>query len=193
MELTCTRRQDLPDLPLVNVGVIIGGMGRDYDLKGPNFSSDFCTVLVDFRILPGMSSESVVADLRHSLDRIKAEDKDFDYEIEIPPPPFFKVNRVVMEPFELPKGEYIIDAVWRQYGAVTGKEPEKVGVVLPNSYTGNDPCHLWKAGVPCVLYGPEGRPESAEIPDEYTPISEMTLVAKVLALTALDVCNLPDN
>lgn len=193
IELTYTRRPDLPDLPLVNVGVIIGGMGRGYDLKGPNFSSDFCTVLVDIRTLPGMSSESVVADLRRALDRIKAEDKDFDYEIEMPPPPFFKVNRVVMEPFELPQGEYIIDAVRRQYRTVTGKEPEKIGVVLPNSYTGNDTCHLWKAGVPCVLFGPRGRSESSEIPDEFTPISEMTLVARVLALTALDVCNLPNN
>ena len=46
-------------LPLVNIGVIMGGMGRDYDLKGPNFVSDFCTVLVDVRFLPGMTSESV--------------------------------------------------------------------------------------------------------------------------------------
>ena len=191
MEFTHTPRPDLPALPLVNVGVIIGGMGRDYDLKGPNFSSDFCTVLVDFRFLPGMSAETVVADLRRTLDRIKAEDEEFDYEIEVPSPASFKVNKVVMEPFELPEDEYIIDAVRQQYRAVTGRNPEKVGIVLPNAYSGNDTCHLWKAGVPCVLYGPKGGSESAEIPDEYTPISEMTLVAQVLALTALDVCNLP--
>ena len=66
-----------------------------------------------------------------------------------------------------------------------------MGVVLPNSYTGNDSCHLWRAGVPCVLIGPAGTQESPDVPDEYAPISEMEQVARVLALTALDVCNLP--
>jgi acetylornithine deacetylase len=66
-----------------------------------------------------------------------------------------------------------------------------VGTVLPGSYTGNDTCHLWRAGVPCVLYGPGGGSESATVPDEYMRMSDMERVAKVLALTALDVCNLP--
>ena len=191
VEFTCERRADLPALPLVNIGVIMGGMGRDYDLKGPNFVSDFCTVLVDVRFLPGMTSESVVADLDRALSSLAAEDPDFVYEIEVPAPPVFKANKVVMEPFDLPRDEYIVDAVARQIRAVTGREPENVGVVLPNSYTGNDSCHLWDAGVPCVLIGPAGTQESLEVPDEYAPISEMEQVAKVLALTALDVCNLP--
>ena len=74
---------------------------------------------------------------------------------------------------------------------MTGKEPAAVGVVLPGSYTGNDTCHLWRAGVPCLLYGPGGGTESETIPDEYTRISDMQRVAQVLALTALDVCQLP--
>ena len=109
----------------------------------------------------------------------------------MPAPPVFKANKVVMEPFDLPRDEYIVEAVARQVRAVTGREPDNVGVVLPNSYTGNDSCHLWKAGVPCVLIGPAGTQESPDVPDEYAPISEMEQVAKVLALTALDVCNLP--
>jgi acetylornithine deacetylase len=63
--------------------------------------------------------------------------------------------------------------------------------VLPGSYTGNDTCHLWRAGVPCLLYGPGGGSESATIPDEYTRISDMDQVAQVLAMTALEVCDLP--
>jgi len=81
----------------------------------------------------------------------------------------------------------------RQYRTVTGKEPDGVGAVLPGSYTGDDTCHLWRAGVPCLLYGPGGGSQSTTIPDEYTRISDMEQVAKVLALTALDVCNLPNN
>ena len=56
----------------------------------------------------------------------------------------------------------------------------------------NDTCHLWRAGVPCVLYGPGGGSESATVPDEYTRISDMERVAQVLTLTALDVCNVPE-
>ena len=192
VNFTYTPREDLPGLPRINVGAIIGGRGRDYDMRGPNFVSDFCTVLVDVRFLPGMTSASVKADIERALDAVKAEDPDFQYEIEMPPDPKYRVFTVVMEPFDLPKDEYILDCVLRQYRAVTGgREPDGLGTVLPGSYTGDDTCHLWAAGVPCLLYGPGGGSESADIPDEFSRISDMEQVAKVLALTALDVCSLP--
>lgn len=191
VEFTYTPRDDLPGLPRINVGAIIGGRGRDYDMRGPNFVSDFCTVIVDVRFLPGMTSASVKADIERALDRIKDSDPDFEYEIEMPPDPKHRVFTVVMEPFDLPKDEYILDCVLRQYRTVTGREPDGVGTVLPGSYTGDDTCHLWAAGVPCLLYGPGGGSESETIPDEFSRISDMEQVAKVLALTALDVCSLP--
>ena len=192
VEFRHTPRADLPGLPRVNVGTIIGGLGRDYDLRGPNYVPDFCTVIVDVRFLPGMTSTSVKEDIERELDRLGEEDPDFRYEIEMPPPAKHKVFTVVMEPFDLPRDEYILDTVLRQFRAVTGQEPEGVGTVLPFSYSGDDTCHLWKAGVPCLLYGPGGgSSESADIPDQYSRISDMVQVARVLALTALDVCNLP--
>ena len=192
VKFTYTPREDLPGLPRINVGAIIGGRGRDYDMRGPNFVSDFCTVIVDVRFLPGMTSASVKADIERALDEVKRGDPDFQYEIEMPPDPKYRVFTVVMEPFDLPKNEYILETVLRQYRTVTGKEPDGVGTVLPGSYTGDDTCHLWAAGVPCLLYGPGGGSESDTIPDEFSRISDMEQVAKVLALTALDVCNLPD-
>ena len=191
VEFTYTPRKDLPGLPRINVGAIIGGRGRDYDLRGPNWVSDFCTVIVDVRYLPGMTSASVKEDIQRALDQVGRDDPDFRFEIEMPPHPKHKVFTVVMEPFDLPKDEYILDTVLRQYRTVTGGEPDGVGAVLPGSYTGDDTCHLWRAGVPCLLYGPGGGSESDTIPDEYIRISDMEQVAKVLALTALDVCNLP--
>ena len=190
-EFTYTPREDLPGLPRINVGAIIGGRGRDYDLRGPNWVSDFCTVLVDVRFLPGMSSDSVRADIERALDAIKQDDPDFVYEIELPPDPRHRVFARIMEPFDLPKDEYILDAVLRSYRAVTGREPDAVGTVLPGSYTGDDTTHLWRAGVPCLLYGPAGASESDTVPDEYVRIPDMEQVARVLALTALDVTGLP--
>ena len=188
--LTYNPRSDLPGLPRINVGSIIGGLGRDHDLRGPNHVSDFCTVIVDVRFLPGMTAASVKKDIQRALAQLGQGDPDFLYEIEMPPPAKHKVFTDVMEPFDLPKDEYILETVLQQYRAVTGREPDGVGTVLPGSYSGDDACHLWKAGVPCLNYGPGGGSESDTIPDEYTRISDMEQVAKVLALTALDVCNL---
>ena len=192
VDFTFEPRADLPGLPRINVGAIIGGRGRDYDLRGPNFVSDFCTVIVDVRYLPGMTSRSVRDDIQRALDEVAATDPEFRYEIEMPPDPKHKVFRVVMEPFDLPHDEYILQSILRHYRTVTGGEPEGLGAVLPYSYTGDDTCHLWQAGVPCLLFGPGGGSESDTIPDEYIRISDMEQVAKVLSLTALDVCNLPD-
>jgi acetylornithine deacetylase len=191
VQFTYTPRPDLPGLPRLNIGVIIGGRGRNHDLRGPNFTCDFCTILVDVRFLPGMTSASVKADIARVLEALKEEHPSFQYEIELPPPASYKVNTVIMEPFELPKDAAILQTVLRQYRHVTGREPAAVGVVLPGSYTGNDTCHLWRAGVPCLLYGPGGGSESASVPDEYTRISDMEQVARVLTLTALEVCNVP--
>ena len=55
-----------------------------------------------------------MADLDRVLGALNEEDPDFVYEIEVPPPPVFKANKVVMEPFDLPRGEYIVEAVARQ-------------------------------------------------------------------------------
>jgi acetylornithine deacetylase len=65
-----TPRKDLPGLPRINVGAIIGGRGRDHNMRGPNFVSDFCTVLVDARFLPGMSSEAVREGIEAALDKL---------------------------------------------------------------------------------------------------------------------------
>ena len=186
-----TPREDLPGLPRINVGAIIGGRGRDHDLRGPNFVSDFCTVLVDVRFLPGMSSESVREDIEAALDKLKAAEPDFRYEIEMPPDPKYKAFTLIMEPFDLPRDDYILESVLAQYRAVTGREPDNVGALPPGSYSGDDTSHLWRAGVPCLLYGPYGSHESDTVPDEYTRIDDMAQVARVLALTALDICNLP--
>jgi acetylornithine deacetylase len=184
-------RADLPGLPKINVGGVIGGRGRNYDLRGPNYVSDFCTAFVDVRFLPGMTAEGIVEDISRALDLLRDDDPDFQYSIEMPADPKYKINTVVFPPFDLPEGEYILESVLEQFRTVTGREPDGVGTVLPGSYTGDDTAHLWNAGVPGVLFGPGGGSESSTVPDEYSRISDMEQVAKVISLTVLDVCNLP--
>jgi len=159
-------------------------------LTEPPYIPDLCTTIVDVHFIPGMTKESIVADIRRTLDRLKAKDPDLKYEIEIPPPDFFKGRRrLVMDPLDVPTDEYIVQAVARAHRQVTGRPPNVIGASLPMSYSANDTCHLWNAGIPCLLYGPGvGRDKDSD--DSYAFISEMVQCAKVLALTALEVCNL---
>ena len=56
------------------------------------------------------------------------------------------------------------------------------------SYSADDTCHLWKAGIPCLLYGPGVIRGSEDEDDACVLVSEMVKVTRVLAVTALDVC-----
>jgi acetylornithine deacetylase len=78
--------------------------------------------------------------------------------------------------------------VARGYRVLTGGEPYRIGTVLPHSYSADDTCHLWKAGIPCLLYGPATIRGNADEDDACVLVSEMEKVTRVLAVTALDVC-----
>jgi acetylornithine deacetylase len=182
----------LPALPLLNVGAIIGGRGRDHDLKGPNFTSDYCTVIVDVRFPRGQTAETIEEDIRASLDALAAEDPTFRYEIDNPLPAHYRALTVTMGPTDIPLDEPLVASVLLHYREIVGRDPLRVGVSLPMSYAGNDTAHLWRAGIPCLLFGPSGGwDESPEEPDQYILISEMVTVAKVMALSALDICSQP--
>jgi acetylornithine deacetylase len=182
-------RADLPAFPRLNVGSIIGGRGRDYVLVEPPYVPDLCTILVDVHFVPGQTVDEIVADIRRALDPLAARDPELRYAIEIPPPARFKGRRrLVMDPLDVPVDAPIVQAVARSYRAVTGGEPRAIGTVLPHSYSADDTCHLWKAGIPCLLYGPGVIRGSETEDDACVLVSEMVTVTRVLAVTALDVC-----
>jgi acetylornithine deacetylase len=182
-------RPDLPAFPRLNVGSILGGRGHDYVLIEPPYVPDLCTILVDVHFLPGQTVDEIVADIRRALDPLAARDPELRYEIEIPPPARFRGRRrLVMDPLDVPVDTPIVQAVARSYRAVTGHEPKAIGTVLPHSYSADDTCHLWKAGIPCLLYGPGVIRGNENEDDACVLVSEMETVARVLAVTALDVC-----
>ena len=191
VEFTHEPRDDMPLLPRLNVGSIIGGIGSEYVLVEPPYIPDLCTILVDVHFVPGQTVESIVTDIRRNLDPLSEDDSDLRYAIEIPVPSSFKGGRrLVMDPLDVPIDEYIVQAVARNHELVTGNPPNVIGTVLPNAYSANDTCHLWNAGIPCLIYGPGVVRGNEEEDDSYAIISEMVDCAKVLAATAIDVCNL---
>ena len=191
VEFEHTPRKDLPALPRLNVGSIIGGRGEEYVLTEPAYIPDLCTIMVDVHFVPGQTVDGIVADVRRVLEPLRAEDPELEYEIELPPPTFFKGRRrLVMDPLDVPTDEYIVRSVARSHERVTGRPPRAIGAILPNSYSANDTCHLWKAGIPCLIYGPGVIWGGPDEDDGCVIISEMVECAKVLALTALEVCSL---
>jgi acetylornithine deacetylase len=189
VEFRHTPRPDLPAFPRLNVGGVIGGRGRDYVLIEPPYVPDLCTIMVDVHFVPGMTVDGIVADIRRALDAVAARDPELRYEIELPPPARFKGRRrLVMDPLDVPIDAPIVQAVARSYRAVTGGEPHQIGTVLPHSYSADDTCHLWKAGIPCLLYGPATIRGNADEDDACVLVSEMEKVTRVLAVTACEVC-----
>jgi acetylornithine deacetylase len=184
-----TPRPDLPAFPRLNVGSVIGGRGRDYVLVEPPYIPDLCTIIVDVHFVPGMTVPQIVEDIRRTLDPVAARDPELSYAIELPPPDFFRGRRrLVMDPLDVPLDAPIVRAVERSYRAVTGEAPRAIGTVLPHSYSADDTCHLWKAGIPCLLYGPGVIRGTDDEDDACVLVSEMVKVTRVLAATALDVC-----
>jgi len=184
MRFTHTLDPDLPGLPRLNVGSIIGGRGRGHDLRGAYTVSDFCTAYVNVRFNASQSGQTVVADIRRTLEALAAEDPAFRYEIEFPPLPERGLGRLAKAAVDVPISEPVVQLVRRNLRLMTGAEPEHLGVRLPQSYAGNDTTHLWAAGIPCCIYGPGGG--YTDYHDVHVYLEDLLLCTRVLALTALE-------
>src|SRR6266545_2817675 len=184
MKMTAVHDPDLPGLPRLNVGSVIGGRGRDHNLRGAYTVSDFCTAYVNVRFNTSQSGETVLADFRRTLDALRADDPEFQYEIEFPPELSRGLGRLAKAAVDVPLTEPVFQMVKHHLKTLSGRDPQYLGVRLPQSYAGNDTTHLWQAGIPCCLYGPGGG--YTDYREVHTILDDLFLVTRVLALTALE-------
>ena len=184
MKMTAVHDPELPGLPRLNVGSVIGGRGRNYNLRGAYTVSDFCTAYVNVRFNTSQSGETILADIRRTLDALKVGDPEFQYELEFPPELSRGLGRLAKAAVDVPVTQPVVQMVKRHLRTLSGQDPEYLGVRLPQSYAGNDTTHLWQAGIPCCLYGPGGG--YTDYHDVHTILDELFLVTRVLALTALE-------
>lgn len=165
-----------------NVGVIRGGVGREYlDWRIPQVP-DMCTVKVAFRYAPSQTPEGIIADVQAVLDRIAAEDPDFRAEIES----LIDPNKPQMKPFEVDQGEPVVQALVAAHRRVLGEDP-RVGDVAPYKYYGTDAAHLLRGGFTGAVYGCGGKFNT--MPDERVELRELAAAARVYALSLLELCN----
>lgn len=177
---------DLPGLPRLCVGSIVGGRGREWELRGPNIIPDFCSIFVDVRFPGSMTPESILADIRGALDALVRADGTLTYEIEFPMKPERRAMREVMTPVSVPRDHPLVQTLRANVTAIRGLEPT-IGAVLPQSYAGNDTSHLYRAGIPCCLYGPAGGFDEGAS-DRWTSVEQIVTCARVFGATIADVC-----
>ena len=139
---------------------------------------DVTTVAFDLRIIPGMTEDSVRADMEARLDQIKRADSEFEYELLIPQSdqqPNMPAREATAP--DAPVVKELIAA----HKQVTGVEPQ-VGAGHRIGATA-DTCHFKGVGIACVEYGPGFIPAWPMV-DECVCADQVTAAAKTLALTA---------
>jgi acetylornithine deacetylase len=188
MRLSGGEWSKVPGIPRLNVGSLLGGHGPEHDIAGAYYVADICTAILDIRHGPAQTDQSMTADLKSAIERALTAHPDIRYDIVAPPPAKLRNGRHQFPVLDLPLDQPIVGVVARHVEAVTGKAPDSIGVHIPGSRASDDTGHLWKAGIPCLLYGPTGPRDPTEETDGCVFISQMETCAKVIALSALEFC-----
>ena len=155
-----------------------------YEYRGGLFL-DRVDVGVNMRMPPGFSQKVLEDELDEVLDEVKKLEPELKTQL-LPLNPICPA----FPPFEVSKDEYVVDAVRKAHNEIFGADPE-IGAVPPHNYGGTDAAFmLARKGVPAAIYGPGGGGElgGSFSPPERIKIDDLVDVAKVYALSALDIC-----
>jgi acetylornithine deacetylase len=126
-----------------------------------------CTIGIERRTIPGETRESCTNQLTKILDRLKAEDPNFNYEL-----------RVIFErpTFAVDPNAKIVTTLTQAFIQETKSQP-----VIRGEAFWTDAALLQAAGIPSVLFGVDG--EGAHAATEWTTIESLTTVTNVLEST----------
>ena len=121
------RPWDIPGLPWVKIGSIIGGRGESHDLRSVSRNSDLCTAFVAVTTVPGMTSDTIRMDFERSLSQLREEEPGFEYQLVHPVESKFNIWQVDHPPMDMPADEEIVQRVAASYQKVTGQPPKTIG------------------------------------------------------------------
>jgi acetylornithine deacetylase len=126
-----------------------------------------CTIGIERRTIPGETRESCTNQLTEILDRLKAEDPNFNYKL-----------RVIFErpTFAVDPNTKIVTTLTQAFTQETKFQP-----VIRGEAFWTDAALLQAAGIPSVLFGVDG--EGAHAATEWTTIQSLTTVTNVLEST----------
>jgi len=144
--------------PTVNLGEIHGG-------AAPNIVPGGCFIYLDFRIVPGMSRESVLEVLQRCIEKIP----DGNFEIKV---------ISAKEPHAIDPDNPVVKAIQEEAQKVLGIKPSPFGIG-----GGTYAKELVKHGVTAVGWGP-GDGSTFHVANEYIEIQQLFDFARVTCLLA---------
>ncbi len=149
---------DVPE-PSLSVTMIHGGTKE-------NIIPDRCDLVLDRRMIPGETSETVTAELKAAIDSVLRQEKDIRIECKLRP------NR--WDAYLISETEPVVRALMAVFREVTGKKPEtgaKAGCT--------DGSHLFNlGGIPTALFGP-GNAGMSHKADEWVAIEDILIATQV--------------
>ena len=161
---------DLPGYPALAIREVSSTLGS-------------CTIRFDLRTVPGVTQETLRTDITALLDQLRDRDPELRVTAEIPAAPFIEWPAVQ----RTDEGGALARSVSRWHKKMTGSEPvsgagSRLGAV-------SDKGHLVLGGIAEVVeYGP-GLGEPWPLADERCQIKDLVTAARVLTLTAAELCS----
>jgi acetylornithine deacetylase len=165
----------------VHVGVVRGGLGREFHEWRPPQVADMVRIKGSGRYGPGQTEAQALADLRRALDALEARFPGLKATVARE-----QDGRPAMPAFRVDRNARIVRAVNAAYRAVRGEE-QPTGAILPSGFYGTDAGHLYaKLGMEGVVCGPGGRYNT--MPDERVDIADYLDMIRIYMLVILDIC-----
>lgn len=133
---------------------------------------DTCRLEIERRTIPGETEEQVRGELQAILDRLDDEDEQFHAELTM---------GLFRSPWAVGRDAEIVRILAATYRDITGSEIEYEGAA-----GWMDTALLAEAGVPAVVFGPEG--DGAHALVEWVDLDSVETYVQVLAKVAHDFC-----
>ncbi|MFQ5997914.1 MAG: M20 family metallopeptidase [Candidatus Bathyarchaeia archaeon] len=147
-----------------------------------NVIPDLCKITVDRRIIPTESTEQVIKEVTQTLEELKRDDPDFQYEVKYGPAYYPTEGTGVYDAAEISQKSRIFEIISSNQKEVTGYSAKPWGT--PYSSDMRNLVHQGK--VEAVTFGP-GMVENVHQPDEYVAVDDLIKSTKIMALTILDL------
>jgi acetylornithine deacetylase/succinyl-diaminopimelate desuccinylase family protein len=158
---------ELLPAPTIAPGTVIKGGTKD------NIIPEICESISDVRIVPGMTVEGVIGEIKSIVQKLKANDPDLDVEVTSP------LNK---PPSEISTSHELFQIAKKAVKATVGYTLNPVG-----TSGSNDTSWLTTiSGIPAMAFGPGGG--MAHGADEWTSINKLVEFAKIYGLMAIDIC-----
>jgi len=159
----------LPE-PTIAPGTIIRGGTKE------NIVPESCEATCDIRIIPGMTNEGILQEVRAAIDSLRRQDPSIN--AEVTPTSWWP-------PSEISTSEELFQFAKNAVTNVTGYE------LTPRGFTGsNDTSWLTNvAHIPAMAFGPgDNYLSGAHGPDEWVSIDRLLDFSKIYGLMAMEAC-----